>query len=329
MTSRAKPTLYRNVAQTAWTGETARAVKRRGGAEGLLVMQYLMTGPYTTMLGVYRLVVGYMGAETALGDAGATKGLRACIDADFCSYDEESEFVFVHQFAKWQIGAELASADKRCKGVQTAYEALPDNPFLGAFFDRYAHAFHMTRRREPRAGDAPPSDLFGPVRVSPSEAPSKPGSDTRYQDQIPGSGTGAGQGQHVGAESPPPAPPPAPAAAAPATTRGTRLTAAWKLPKAWGDWALDEFAQWSADKVRLEGEKFRDHWVAKTGKDATKTDWLATWRNWCRSPIAHRDDPKLPAAAPPPEDRAARHAEVRAALGLPTDDEQEIIDAAR
>ena len=185
MTSRAKPALYRNVAATSWTGETARAVKRRGGAEGLLVMQYLMTCPYTTMLGVYRLVVGYMGAETALGDAGAAKGLRACIDAGFCSYDEESEFVFVHEFAKWQIGAELLVTDKRCKGVQAGYEALPDNPFLSAFFDRYAQSFHMTRRRTPRAGDAPPTDLFGVISPHPVEAPSMPGADTRsrYQEQ--------------------------------------------------------------------------------------------------------------------------------------------------
>lgn len=27
---------------------------------------------------------------------------------------------------------------------------------------------------------------------------------------------------------------------------------------------------------------FKDYWVAKSGKDATKTDWLATWRNWVR-----------------------------------------------
>lgn len=130
----------------------------------------------------------------------------------------------------------------------------------------------------------------------------------------------------MGAESPPAPAPPAPAADATATTRGSRLPADWKLPKAWGDATLADHPQWTPDKVRLEGEKFRDHWVAKTGKDATKVDWLATWRNWCRSDIAHRDDPKAPAPPPPPANRAARHAEVRAALGI-TDSDTEIIDA--
>lgn len=55
---------------------------------------------------------------------------------------------------------------------------------------------------------------------------------------------------------------------------------------------MTEFPQWTPDKVRLEGSKFGDHWIAKPGADAAKLDWLATWRNWCRSDIAHRDDPK-------------------------------------
>lgn len=32
-------------------------------------------------------------------------------------------------------------------------------------------------------------------------------------------------------------------------------------------------------------ENFKDYWTAKTGKDATKRDWQATWRNWVRSPF--------------------------------------------
>jgi hypothetical protein len=61
------------------------------------------------------------------------------------------------------------------------------------------------------------------------------------------------------------------------------------LPKAWGEWALAEFPPWTEDKVRIEAAKFRDHWTAKSGRDATKHDWFATWRNWCRSDIAQRN----------------------------------------
>ena len=83
-----------------------------------------------------------------------------------------------------------------------------------------------------------------------------------------------------------------PPAAGAAATRGTRLPADWQLPKAWGDWALAKYPQWTAGKVRDEALKFRNHWTALTGKTATKLDWLATWQNWCMSDIAHRDDQK-------------------------------------
>lgn len=39
--------------------------------------------------------------------------------------------------------------------------------------------------------------------------------------------------------------------------------------------------------ARREAERFRNYWNAKSGKDATKLDWPATWRNWCIS-VAER-----------------------------------------
>ena len=58
----------------------------------------------------------------------------------------------------------------------------------------------------------------------------------------------------------------------------------WSLPD---DWKPDAIAAGvPVGAVDLEGRKFRDYWVAKTGKDATKMDWQATWRNWCRNAVA-------------------------------------------
>jgi len=78
------------------------------------------------------------------------------------------------------------------------------------------------------------------------------------------------------------------------TKRATRLPADWSLPSTWGQWALQQGH--SEAHIRLEADKFRDFWCSKSGKDATKVDWLATWRNWIRNskPAAHRGQ------APPP-----------------------------
>lgn len=72
--------------------------------------------------------------------------------------------------------------------------------------------------------------------------------------------------------------------------RAARLPDDWRLPKAWGEWAVKEGL--SPDVVRREADKFHDYWRAKAGKDAAKLDWEATWRNWMRKRID--DLPKQP-----------------------------------
>ena len=78
------------------------------------------------------------------------------------------------------------------------------------------------------------------------------------------------------ADAPPSAPPP------PRAQTATRLAPDWQLPRAWGEWALEERPDWQPEQVRKVAEAFRDHWLAKGGADARKADWQATWRNWVR-----------------------------------------------
>jgi hypothetical protein len=88
--------------------------------------------------------------------------------------------------------------------------------------------------------------------------------------------------------------------------RGSRLSSDWALPKAWGEWALQEFPGWTPETVRIEAAKFADFWHAKAGRDAAKLDWCATWRNWCRNakpqsaPQATTTVPGPQAWKPPP-----------------------------
>jgi uncharacterized protein YdaU (DUF1376 family) len=70
--------------------------------------------------------------------------------------------------------------------------------------------------------------------------------------------------------------------------KGSRLSSDWKLPREWGEWALSQ--GWPEPMIREEAEKFRDYWIARTGKDATKLDWQATWRNWMRNSKARKPD---------------------------------------
>ncbi|MBF6133491.1 hypothetical protein IU501_10820 [Nocardia otitidiscaviarum] len=59
--------------------------------------------------------------------------------------------------------------------------------------------------------------------------------------------------------------------------RGTRLAEDWLPRQDTIDWAKCEHP--NVD-LRLEHEKFVNHWLAKSGRDAVKRDWDRTWRNW-------------------------------------------------
>jgi hypothetical protein len=65
------------------------------------------------------------------------------------------------------------------------------------------------------------------------------------------------------------------------TIRGTRLDPNQPIPFEWLNWAIEQGL--SKSQAEVEGDKFRDFWAAKTGPNATKLDWPATWRNWIRN----------------------------------------------
>ena len=68
---------------------------------------------------------------------------------------------------------------------------------------------------------------------------------------------------------------------------GTRLSPAWVLPDEWNAWAA-AYAPDVAACVEQEADMFRDYWISKSGQQATKLDWAATWRNWWRRASAQR-----------------------------------------
>lgn len=65
--------------------------------------------------------------------------------------------------------------------------------------------------------------------------------------------------------------------------RGSRLPSDWKLLGKHAKAASEIEPQWTEAEIRMVGDKFKDHWIAVPGQKGSKTDWDATWRNWCRN----------------------------------------------
>lgn len=90
--------------------------------------------------------------------------------------------------------------------------------------------------------------------------------------------------------------PPHPSGASPPRKRGTRIPDGFAVTPEMVAWARAECPHVDG---RTETAKFIDYWRAKTGRDATKLDWVATWRNWMRRAAEHTQ----------PRGRHARQAE--------------------
>jgi hypothetical protein len=149
---------YAKVSPQFWTGRTGKALKA-AGPEAVIVGLYLLTAPHANMIGVYHLPVEYISVDTGLSIEGAWKGLARAIEAGFCTFDTASDYVFVHEFAAYQVGEALAEADKRCAGIRNELGKVPRGQCRRGFAARYAVAFHL-----PEETDSQPDD----------EAPSKP-----------------------------------------------------------------------------------------------------------------------------------------------------------
>jgi len=165
---------YGKVSPQFWIGRTGKSL--RGNPEAQVLALYLMTSPHANMIGVYHCPIVYMSHETGLTIEGASKALQSLIEADFCTFDADDEYVFVHQFALHQVGESLALSDNRSKGVANELSKVPKNQCWQAFRARYAHAYNLPNATEK-----------GKPHASPLEAPSKPeaGAEAEAEDVAP------------------------------------------------------------------------------------------------------------------------------------------------
>lgn len=72
---------------------------------------------------------------------------------------------------------------------------------------------------------------------------------------------------------------PAPGKPVTPAKNGKRWAEGEEVPR---EWKLEAFEKHGLDKavIQKEAEAFANYWMAKAGKDATKVNWQATWRNW-------------------------------------------------
>lgn len=136
-----------------WTGKTARRIKGLPSPlrERLQVMMhYLISGPASTMIGLYYIPLPSISYETGMPLEGASESLAWLMQEGFAYYDFDSEIAWVPEMAVFQVGESLPASDKRCKGTLNLARKYAKSPFFYEFILRYREAFnldaHMTER---------------------------------------------------------------------------------------------------------------------------------------------------------------------------------------
>lgn len=78
---------------------------------------YLMTSPHANMMGIYYLPLPLAAHEIGASLEGVQRGLEALIKVEFCSYDIELEYIWIHEMVISQLGI-LKKNDNRVKYVR-------------------------------------------------------------------------------------------------------------------------------------------------------------------------------------------------------------------
>lgn len=152
---------YGVVSPMFWIGETGRALRKNPNAQRVAI--YLMTAPSSEMTGVFYCPLSSIlndvgifeapckslaspseGAKEGWSDPleGVKQAILTLIELDFCFYDFESEFVFVKEMARWQIGESLKEKDNRVVGLRKYVKSMP-KPIAARFLKRYNDDFHL------------------------------------------------------------------------------------------------------------------------------------------------------------------------------------------
>lgn len=152
---------YAKIAASFWTGATGRAL--RGDPLAQVVAAYLLSGPGANMIGVYCCPISTIAHDTGSPFEGASEALQRLCEAGFCTYEAESETVFVHQMARYQVAGTLQATDNQVKAVNRLWREIEPAPLKAAFFEAYAEAFHLI----------PEKPLVRPLQAPPKQEKEK------------------------------------------------------------------------------------------------------------------------------------------------------------
>jgi hypothetical protein len=136
---------YGKVSAGLWTGERVPAFAGLSGT-GKLVALYLVSSPHANMLGLYRLPLAYLAADTGLTRAESEDALKELTEAELVSYSVEQQFVWVRYFIPTQVLTDatgLNANDKQSIHAQRVFDSLAGVPFRNDLLEAYGPSLNL------------------------------------------------------------------------------------------------------------------------------------------------------------------------------------------
>lgn len=201
--------------------------------------------------------------------------------------DEDTEEVLIRSFVRHDG---LMKQRNMAVSMVRAYEAIASRGIRGVF----VHELARLKESDPElAGWVSCEHVLDNRSFDPADYPTgypttDPTTDPSINPSIEGQPKGEPRGSVDGCPTPTPSPTPSPHSLLPAPAAQEPAKARKRATRIPDDYMpsphVIEDMRAECPKVDLEAEhrKFVDYWRAKAGKDATKLDWDATWRNWIR-----------------------------------------------
>lgn len=242
---------YAKISGNFWVSKLGKLLRQKNHAQTTAL--YLMTSPHSNMIGLYYCPPIYIAHETGLSQEDSIDAINYLGQINFCTYDWDTEFVFIREFTKHQVGDSIQVADLRHKGILNQLAKIPEGPCKQAFLNRYRSSHHLLPIVE--------KEFRGDAASSP-RAPKAP--------RKPEAGKGEISEARVRVEKTmSPDSPPLP------------LPDDYKLPDQWRRWAETSRLESNWD-IDLIFRKFLTH-KSKKKLLQSKEQWFADWQLWILS----------------------------------------------
>lgn len=110
-----------------------------------VLAHFLFSGRTDGPWGLYYKPISHMATELRRGEAAIKRGLADLARIDFAHADPSSGYVWVLEMCAYQLKPlPLKDTNLLIKSARRWYAAVPRNPFLGVWFDRYDGPLHLS-----------------------------------------------------------------------------------------------------------------------------------------------------------------------------------------